>query len=118
MNKQRNHAFTQEMARAKHAYQNADYSMAFYHLERAHILGQQYTIPHTVSHVWMWKVGWKQGDAREVIGQIPRILASLLISRLWVPLGNTGGANVSPFKAMPIPNDLRAYFKDETASMG
>jgi hypothetical protein len=25
----------------------------------------------------------------------------------WLPHGNTGGANVSPFRPMPIPPDLQ-----------
>ncbi|AGW95354.1 hypothetical protein N234_35415 [Ralstonia pickettii DTP0602] len=25
----------------------------------------------------------------------------------WLPIGNTGGANVSGFKAMPVPADLQ-----------
>ncbi len=27
------------------------------------------------------------------------------------PMGNTGGANVSPFKPMPIPDDLQELIK-------
>ena len=30
-------------------------------------------------------------------------------SIFWVPTGNTGGANVNPFKPMPVPDDLRPY---------
>jgi len=29
----------------------------------------------------------------------------------WVPIGNTGGANVSALKPMPIPADLAEYFE-------
>ena len=35
--------------------------------------------------------------------------ASIVFSRIWVPLGNTGGTNVSPFKPMPIPDDLKRF---------
>jgi hypothetical protein len=96
---------------AKSFYKQQDYRNAFQHLERAHILGQRYALPHTVSHCWMMKVGWRQHDWREVSGQVPRILASLLISKIWVPRGNTGGANVSPLKAMPVPEDLQELLK-------
>jgi hypothetical protein len=34
-------------------------------------------------------------------------LAAALFSRLWVPVGNTGGANVSAFRPMPVPEDLQ-----------
>ena len=106
MNTQLGQAFQQEMKIAKDQYRRQSYTTAFHHLERAHILGQGYVIPHTLSHCWMMKVGWQQRDGKEVAGQIPRILASLIISRFWVPLGNTGGTNVSPFKSMPLPKDL------------
>jgi Protein of unknown function (DUF3703) len=35
------------------------------------------------------------------------MFAALIFSKLWVPLGNTGGANVSALKPMPIPDDLK-----------
>ena len=55
----------------------------------------------------MLKVGWRHRDFVEVTGQLPRILGALLFSRIWVPIGNTGGARVPPFKSMPIPEDLQ-----------
>lgn len=100
-------AFKQEMGLAKVLYQQRDFEQAFHHLERAHILGQCYVIPHTISHWWMLKVGWQRQDSREIRGQLLRIAGSLVLSRIWVPLGNTGGANVSPVQPMPIPDDLK-----------
>jgi len=102
-------AFNQEMSLSKEMYKKENYSESFYHLERAHILGQSYIIPHTQSHWWMLKLGFKRHDIKEVIGQITRILASIIFSRIWVPIGNTGGANVNPLKPMTIPDDLRKY---------
>jgi hypothetical protein len=55
----------------------------------------------------MLVAGWRQRDWREVVGQLPRMLASILFSRVWVPLGNTGRARVSALKPMPVPEDLR-----------
>lgn len=107
MNRKLKQAFRQEMSHARLSYQHKDYTQAFYHLERAHILGQSYVLPHTWSHWWMLKTGWRVKDWREILGQVPRILASLVISRIWVPLGNNGRASVSAVKAMPIPEDLR-----------
>ncbi|MCO7189644.1 MULTISPECIES: DUF3703 domain-containing protein [unclassified Pseudoalteromonas] len=104
-------AFQYEMAAAKKLYQQADYSKSFYHLERAHILGQSFTIPHTQSHWWMLKIGYQRSNLREVLGQVARIFASIIFSRVWVPKGNTGGTNVSPVKPMPIPDDLAKYLK-------
>jgi hypothetical protein len=84
---------------------------AFAHLERAHILGQQRTWRHVNIHVWMLRVGWARHDFREVVGQITRIVAAALFSRIWVPMGNTGGANVSAFRPMPVPEDLEGILQ-------
>lgn len=100
-------AFSAEMQRAKDYFRADDLDRAFAHLERAHILGQRDTLRHTWSHWWMLRVGLRRGDFREVSGQVLRIVASILMSRLWVPAGNTGGANVSPIESMPIPADLQ-----------
>ena len=80
---------------------------AFHHLERAHILSQRDTVAHVRSHLLMWGWAWRQRRPREILGQTTRILAAALFSRIWVPEGNTGGANVSAVKPMPIPADLR-----------
>ena len=103
-------AFQHEMLQAKQHFKLKDYEQSFYHLERAHILGQRYVIPHTYSHCWMLKVGWQRRDFKEIVGQFSRIAASIVFSRIWVPLGNTGGANVNPLKPMAIPANLRKYF--------
>ena len=81
---------------------------AFAHYERMHVLSQRLTRWHVRSHVGMLRVGWRRSDAREVLGQCSRILAASLFSKLWVPPGNTGGANVSAFRPMPVPEDLAA----------
>jgi len=113
MNSRLHEAFENEMNLAKKEYKTANYSVCFMHLERAHILGQSYLIPHTKSHWWMLKVGFTKGDVREVVGQVTRIIASIIFTRIWVPLGNTGGANVSPIKPMEIPKDLQIYLDRE-----
>ncbi|MCZ4252986.1 DUF3703 domain-containing protein [Pseudoalteromonas shioyasakiensis] len=109
MNIELKNAFNTEMILAKTSYKKADYTTAFYHLERAHILGQSYIIAHTYSHWWMCKIGFKTHNAKEIIGQFARMAASIVFSRIWVPLGNTGGTNVSPFKPMPITDDLKRF---------
>jgi Protein of unknown function (DUF3703) len=38
---------------------------------------------------------------------VPRIVASVIFSRLWVPRGNCGRARVSALEPMPVPEDLR-----------
>ena len=45
-------------------------------------------------------------------GQLFRIPAALTKSRIWVPRGNTGGANVSAFAPMAVPADLAPLVED------
>lgn len=100
-------AYDGEMTTAVSQYAAGELLLAFSHLERAHILGQSYNLAHARTHWWMLKVGWKRRDVVEVMGQIPRIIGALMLSRIWVPIGNTGGTRVPPFQSMPIPEDLQ-----------
>lgn len=100
-------AYEQEVDRADKALRQGDFEIAFRHLERAHVLAQRMTGRHTFIHWRMLAAGLRRGDLREAAGQLPRIVASILFSRLWVPRGNTGRARVSAFKPMPVPDDLR-----------
>lgn len=82
--------------------------MSFRHLERAHVLGQASTVQHVRVHVRMLVWGVRQRSAREVLGQLLRIAGAATKTAIgWVPAGNTGGANVSPIRSLPIPEDLR-----------
>jgi hypothetical protein len=99
--------YAQEIRQARTSLARGDYLKSFAHLERAHILGQRSTWRHTYAHWLMFRAGLQQRDFTEVLGQVPRILASLLFSRIWVPRGNTGRARVSAMKPMPLPDDLR-----------
>ncbi len=99
----------EEIALASGCFRNNNSELAFRHLERAHILGQASTIEHTRVHWQMLKLGWKKRDWREIFGQLFRIAGASTKTPLSIyPIGNTGGANVSPFKPMPIPDDLQA----------
>lgn len=108
MNVMLRQAFDHEMQQARAHCKNRDLAQAFHHLERAHILGQRDTWRHVLTHVWMLRIGWQQRSAREVLGQLLRIPAALLFSRVWVPIGNTGGANVSALAPMRLPADMEA----------
>ncbi|MFP6849955.1 MAG: DUF3703 domain-containing protein [Pseudomonas sp.] len=100
-------AFQQaEQARCEH-----NSAVAFAWLERAHILTQRQPLQHAKSHWLMLTLGWQSNDYREVTGQLPRIIAALLFSRIWVPHGNTGRARVSAFMPMPVPEELQALLK-------
>ena len=100
-------AIEDEIVNAREASGRGDYAHAFHHLERAHILSQRRTARHVQVHWLMLKHGIVTRSAREIFGQLARIIAAALFSRIWVPPGNTGGANVSAMRPMPVPDDLR-----------
>ena len=100
-------AYKQEVEQADQALRRDDFETAFRHLERAHVLAQRMTGRHTFIPWRMLVAGLRRGDLREAVGQVPRMLASLLFSRLWVPRGNNGRSRVSAFKTMPVPADLQ-----------
>ena len=81
---------------------------AWYHLERAHIIGQKYPYEHTYVHWKMLQFGFKIKSLKEVMGQLPRLLVGGVKSFVGrIPVGNTGGANVPPLQPMEIPKDLQ-----------
>ena len=100
-------ALTQAFAEGRQALERNDLGAAYAWLERAHILSQRMPLRHAESHWLMLRAGWQARDWREVAGQLPRILAALLFSRIWVPLGNTGRARVSAFQPMPLSDELK-----------
>jgi len=104
-------AFNHEMQQAKAMFTKQYYRQCYYHLERGHILGQLNYIPHVITHYWMFKVGLKQADFREVLGQVVRMVVSIFSLINLVPVGNTGRARVFLMKPMPIPSDLAKYFE-------
>lgn len=109
-------AYDREMTAAANRYSGHDLELAFFHLERAHILGQAFTLPHARAHWWMLKVGWRRRDLIEITGQIARIVGASLFTWVWVPVGNTGGAHVPPFKSMPIPEEFQELLNPSYSS--
>lgn len=100
-------AIVHELAQAESLEVSGVYRSAFYHLERAHVLGQTSTYLHTCIHWRMFKLAIKQHSSREIWGQIVRIIGASTKTPFGIyPKGNTGGANVWFFKPMPIPEDL------------
>ncbi len=96
-----------ELAAAKTSERAGDLAGSFGHLERAHVLGQASTIEYLRVHATMLAWGMRRRQGREVVGQLFRLVgAAALTGPGLVPHGNTGGSNVSPFKTMPIPEDL------------
>lgn len=89
-----------------------DAAREFAHLERAHVLGQASTREHVRVHWRMLKWAWRHRDAREFLGQAFRIAGAATKTFIGlVPEGNTGGANVSPVRPMPIDPELAAIIE-------
>lgn len=98
-----------ELSAAKSAEHAGKLAAAFRHLERAHVLGQASTIEHTRVHARM--LGWslRHWNLREAAAQMLRIAgAATKIPFGLVPSGNTGGADVSAFRSLAVPQDLAA----------
>lgn len=113
MEDQLNLAFKKEIKISRELIEKQILEEAFYHLERAHVLGQRYVIPHTQTHFLMLKVGLLRKDFKEVFGQLFRIPLGVLGSLIGVvPTGNTGGSKVSAFLKMEISPDLRKIMDD------
>ena len=101
-------AWNNERQASTKAFLRHDLSTAWAHLERAHILSQSMAGPHVRTHLAMLCFAARTLRAHEVAGQLLRTLVAA--PGTWsgrYPLGNTGGANVSAFAAMPVPADLQ-----------
>lgn len=97
----------QEIANARAAERDGNFARAFSHLERAHVLGQAATREHVRVHCAMLAWGCRLRNLKEIFGQLLRIAGALTKTAIgFVPSGNTGGANVSPFRRMPIAPEL------------
>jgi hypothetical protein len=98
---------------AQHAFTNQDEETEFKALEDAHVIGQHSTFHHTLVHYEMFKFGLKRKDIKEVFGQIFRLIGAVTKTAIGLlPEGNTGGANVSPFKPMPISQANKAILDE------
>ena len=83
----------QKLSAAHKSFSNNDTKVGFKALEDAHVIGQYSTYHHTRVHYEMLKFG----ITKTPIGLLPE--------------GNTGGANVSPFKPMPISPENKAILE-------
>jgi hypothetical protein len=94
-----------------------DVAREFSHLERAHVLGQASTREHVRVHWRMLKWAWRHRDARELFGQMFRIAGAATKTFIGlVPEGNTGGANVSPVRPLPVDPELAAIIEKAKGS--
>ena len=110
-------AWRLERDAAREARRRGDATTEWHHLERAHILSQPKAGLHLVTHVAMLRAATRRRDMREIAGQVARTLLAApgSISGRY-PVGNTGGADVSAFRPMPIPEDLRALLASDSTA--
>lgn len=111
-------AILEGFGEARVAICSRDYGRAYHWIKRTHILTQRRTLLHAKSHVLMLFVGTRAQDPREVLGQIPRVIAALLFSRVWVPRGNTGRARISAFQVMPLSPELESLLDEDRTADG
>ena len=101
-------AFSSEIAQAKRLIASGEVDEAFAHLERAHVIGQAFVIPHVTSQWLRFRIEVKRRRLPAVLGQLIRIALGALGSAVGVvPTGNTGGTDISMFKRMPIAPELQ-----------
>ncbi len=102
-------AWSGEMGLACDARDRGDAGGEWHHLERAHILSQPMAGPHVRTHLAMIGSALRRRDRREILGQLFRLVVAGPGSLTGkYPVGNTGGASVSAFAPMPVPDDLRS----------
>lgn len=101
-------AWQGERAAARAARRRGDAAEEWRHLERAHILSQPMAGSHLRTHAAMFAAAVRRRDRRETLGQIMRLTLAAPASLIGrYPVGNTGGADVSAFLPMTVPEDLR-----------
>ena len=106
-------AWAAEHDAARAARSSGDTRAEWTHLERAHILSQPMAGAHVRTHVAMFVAALRRRDRHELLGQLFRIIVAAPGSMTGkYPAGNTGGADVSAFAPMPIPDDLRPLLAD------
>ena len=106
-------AWAAELDAARAARSSGDTSAEWSHLERAHILSQPLAGAHVRTHVAMFTAALRRHDRHELTGQLFRIIVAGPGSITGkYPVGNTGGADVSAFAPMAIPDDLRPVLAD------
>ena len=105
-------AWSDERAAARAARGRGDVAAEWHHLERAHILSQPMAGAHVRTHLAMLAYAVRRRDLHQVVGQVLRAIVAGPGS--WTgryPTGNTGGADVSAFQPMPVPDDLQTVLQ-------
>lgn len=110
-------AFETEMTAAEYHIQAGCMKCAMHHLKTAHVLGQNYVLPHVRSHWVMFRIAIKRHSLTDGWGQAIRIVLGALGSAVGVvPIGNTGGTDISLFARLPIEPEMKALLMRDRAS--
>ena len=107
-----------ELELAAQARDSGNITAEFRCLENAHVLGQESTYWHVKVHILMFMWACRNFKPKELLGQAFRIVGAVTKTVFGlVPQGNTGGANVSPFKAMPVKPEYEAIINSAKSSV-
>lgn len=107
-----------EIALAKAARSVGDRLLEFRHLENAHVIGQESTYWHVTVHAFMFLWAVRNLMPKEVLGQFFRIIGAALMTPIGlIPNGNTGGSNVSLFKAVPVKPEHKVMISNAKAKI-
>lgn len=107
-------AFEEEMRAAVRHLEHRRLNAAFFHAQRAHVLGQMHVMPHVRAHWLMLRIGLSRRAPGEIVGQLVRILLGAIGSAIGrVPVGNTGGCDISMFQRLPIDSVLSKIINDD-----
>lgn len=99
--------YEQELREYRVQFEKGNFETSWKSLERAHLIGQYYPIPHTGVHFRMLLFAIKKKDQKEILGQLLRLGVGWFGSLLnRIPVGNTGGSNIPILQPMPLPSDL------------
>ena len=113
MKSKRRLAFDQEILRGREHIAAGDLKRAFHHLERAHVIGQTFVGAHAQTHWLMFKLELRRRRVVAAFGQAVRFVLGVIGSAVGVvPVGNTGGSDISMFKRLPIAPDLQEIIDD------
>jgi hypothetical protein len=117
MNTERRLAFDREIDLGRELIAAGDLDRAFRHLERAHVIGQALVRPHAKAHWLMFTLEIRRGRLAAVFGQAVRIVLGIVGSAVGVvPVGNTGGTDISMFKRLPIAPDLQKIIDGKSST--
>jgi len=116
MNNKLRLAFDREIALGKELIASGNLEHAFKHLERAHVLGQTFVGAHAKAHWLMLGLELRRARMAAAFGQVVRLVLGVIGSAVGVvPVGNTGGTDISMFKRLPIAPELQEIIDGSTS---